>query len=164
MLETYLRFCGQVETWPVVVWFTNSLLVSILIWLSHYFSLFLTIGSMAVLNLRVLGLAGRSQTMAQIADVYARWMWIGLAVLFVSGTLMLAGDSVLFCTNNVFGIKLGLIVLAAISGVIVQRNVKKWDQAPKIPVGAKVLASISLLLWIGTILSAVDIPALTDVP
>lgn len=163
-MNAYLDFCAQIQRYPIVVWFTNSLPISVLIWLSHYFSLFLTIGSMAVLNLRVLGVAGRTQTMTQIANIYSKWMWIGLAVLFVSGTMMAAGDSVLFCTNKVFGIKLGLIALAAISGVVIQRNIRKWDKAPRIPITAKLLASISLALWIGTILSAVDIPALTNVP
>ena len=163
-MNQYLDFCGRIERYPIVVWFTNSLLISILIWLSHYFSLFLTIGSMAILNLRVLGLAGRKQTITQIANVYSRWMWIGLAVLFVSGTMMAAGDSVLFCTNGVFGIKLALVVLAAISGVIIQRNARRWDQAPAVPMAAKALALVSLILWVGTILAAVDIPALTNVP
>lgn len=163
-MDRYLAFCGGIQRYPIVVWFTNSLLASILIWLSHYLSLFLTIGSMAVLNLRVLGIAGRKQTMTQIANVYSKWMWIGLAVLFVSGTMMAAGDSELFCTNNVFGIKLGLIVLAAISGVIIQRNVRRWDQTPAVPMAAKTLALVSLILWVGTILAAVDIPALTNVP
>jgi hypothetical protein len=163
-MNEYLDFCGRIEHYPTVVWFTNSLLASILIWLSHYFSMFLTIGSMVVLNLRVLGVAGRKQTITQIANLYSRWMWIGLVVLFVSGTMMAAGDSVLFCTNGVFGIKLTLIVLAAISGVIIQRNARKWDQSPTVPVAAKALAFVSLILWVGTILAAVDIPALTNVP
>lgn len=163
-MDQYLEFCGGIERYPFVVWFTNSLLASILIWLSHYFSLFLTIGSMVILNLRVLGVAGRRQTITQIASVYSRWMWIGLAVLFISGTMMAAGDSVLFCTNGVFGIKLGLIVLAATSGVIIQRNARRWDQAPVVPMLAKTLALLSLILWVGTILAAVDIPALTNVP
>jgi hypothetical protein len=163
-MNQYLDFCGRIEHYRIVVWFTNSLLVSILIWLSHYFSLFLTIGSMAVLNLRVLGVAGRKQTITQIANLYSRWMWIGLAVLFVSGIMMAAGDSVLYCTNGVFGIKLALIVLAAISGVIIQRSARTWDQSPAVPATAKALAFVSLILWVGTILAAVQIPALTSVP
>jgi hypothetical protein len=163
-MDQYLSFCGQIERYPLVVWYTNSLLASIFVWLCHYFSMFLTIGSMAVLNLRVLGVAGRKQTITQIANVYSRWMWGGLAVLFASGTLMAAGDSDLFCTNGVFGIKLALIVLAAISGVVIQRNARRWDQEPSLPTIAKVLAFLSLILWVGTILAAVDVPALTNVP
>jgi len=163
-MDGYLAFCGGIQRYPFVVWFTNSLLASVVIWLSHYVSLFLTIGSMAILNLRVLGIAGRKQTITQIADVYSKWMWVGLAVLFVSGTMMAAGDSELYCTNGVFGIKLALILLAAISGIIIQRNVRRWDQEPAVPMGAKTLAFVSLLLWVGTILAAVDIPALTNVP
>ena len=163
-MEQYLAFCGGIQHYPIVVWFTNSLLASIVIWLSHYVSLFLTIGSMAILNLRVLGIAGRKQTITQIADVYSKWMWTGLAVLFVSGTMMAAGDSELFCTNGVFGIKLVLILLAALSGIIIQRNVRRWDQVSVVPMAAKTLAFVSLILWVGTILAAVDIPALTNVP
>jgi hypothetical protein len=46
---------------------------------------------------------------------------------------------------------------------VVQRNAAKWDVLPTIPPGAKLVALVSLLLWIGTIVMAVEIPALTGV-
>ena len=164
MLQTYLYYCGHLQENSFVIWITNSILISLIVWLCHYFSLFLTIGAMTVMNLRVLGIAGSSQTIMQIVNLYSRWMWTGLVVLFVSGILMLAGDSVLFCTNEIFGIKLLVIALAAISGVLIQQGARKWDQMPSVPVGAKVLAVISLVLWIGTILSSVEVPANSGVP
>ena len=163
-MREYLHLCAQLQRNAFVVWVTNSVLVSVMVWLSHYFSLFLTIGAMTMVNLRVLGVAARKQTMTQVADLYSRWMWIGLVILFVSGSLMLAGDALLFCTNGVFGTKLLLIVLAAISGVVIQSRVRKWDELPSTPLGAKAFAFVSVLLWIGTILAAVDVPAFTDVP
>ena len=163
-MNEYLELCARIQKYPIVIWWTTSVLVSVAIWLSHYFSMFVTVGGMTVVNLRVLGLAARNQTVAQVADLYSKWMWPGIVVLVVSGSLMLAGDSVLFCTNGVFGIKLLLMVLAAISGVIIQSNAHKWDKLSGTPISAKVIALVSLALWIGTILAAVDVPALTDVP
>jgi hypothetical protein len=146
------------------VWFTNSIVTSLLIWMAHYVSVFLTIGSMVMMNLRVLGIAGKSQTVTQVADFYAPWMWIGLTVLFFTGILMLLGDSALFCTNTVFGVNLLITVLAAISGVYVRRRAPAWEQLSGTPRGAKVIAGVSIFLWLGTILSAVAVPALSNVP
>jgi hypothetical protein len=53
-----------------------------------------------------------------------------------------------------------VLLLAVVFTVIVQRNVPKWDEAPATPAAAKVVALISVLLWIGTILAASEIPAL----
>jgi uncharacterized membrane protein YbaN (DUF454 family) len=57
-----------------------------------------------------------------------------------------------------------VIVLAVVFAVIVQRNVRKWDKLPAIPRGAKFVAFVSLVLWIGVILAAVEVPHLTYVP
>jgi hypothetical protein len=146
------------------MWFNGSILISLVVWLAHYLSVFLTVGSMVMTNLRILGFAGKSQTITQVGEFYSPWMWIGLSILSVTGLLMLAGDSALFCTNSIFGINLLIVALATVSGVIIQKNTRAWDRASGPPVGAKILAGISLLLWLGTILSAVEVPARSGVP
>jgi hypothetical protein len=40
-------------------------------------------------------------------------------------------------------------------------GVPKWDQLPAIPAWAKIVAAISLLLWVGAILAGVEVPALS---
>ena len=45
--------------------------------------------------------------------------------------------------------------------VIVHRGQRKWNQLPAIPLGVKVIAALSLLLWLGAILAGVDIAALS---
>ena len=163
-MNSYLQACRDLQSAPVVMWFTESILVSLLIWLAHYVSVFLTVGSMVMIDLRVLGVAGRSQTLTQVSKIYSPWMWTGLAVLTVTGLLMLAGDAILFCTNGVFGVNLLVTALAAISGVIVTKKVAAWDAPSGAPVGAKLFAMVSILLWLGTILSAVEVPARSNVP
>lgn len=125
-MSSYLHFCNNIEHYPVVAWFTSSILVSLMIWLCHYVSVFLTVGSMVMINLRVLGIAGKRQSLTQVADIYGPWMWIGLTVLVVTGILMLAGDSALYCTNGVFGINLLVTALAAATGAVVKKSASSW--------------------------------------
>jgi hypothetical protein len=52
-------------------------------------------------------------------------------------------------------------VLALVFAIIVQRGVRKWSELPEIPASAKVLAAVSLLLWLGAILAALDVAAIS---
>jgi hypothetical protein len=61
----------------------------------------------------------------------------------------------------VFQAKMLVILLAVIFTVIVQRGQRRWNQLPAVPTVAKVIAALSLLLWLGAILAAVDIAALS---
>jgi uncharacterized membrane protein YcjF (UPF0283 family) len=60
-----------------------------------------------------------------------------------------------------FHVKMLIIVLAVVSALAVEWSVPKWDRAGAIPVTATLLALISIVLWLGAILAAVEIPALT---
>ena len=76
---------------------------------------------------------------------------------------MFAGDATDFALASVFHIKVGVIVLAVLFGIVVQWNVPKWGAMPSIPASAKILAFISLVLWIGAILASVEVPAISGV-
>ena len=54
-----------------------------------------------------------------------------------------------------------VIVLAVVSALAIEWSLPKWDRAPVVPVTARVVALISILLWLGAILVSVEIPALT---
>jgi uncharacterized membrane protein SirB2 len=127
----------------------------------HYFCVFVTVGSMALVDLRVMGVAAKRVTLAQLADQIFPWMWTALVIATVSGFLEFAPTGASFAPDHIFQTKLVLIVLAVVFGVIVQRNVRKWSQMPAIPAGAKILALISLLLWLGAILAALDVAAIS---
>ena len=54
-----------------------------------------------------------------------------------------------------------VILLAVVFTAAVQMGHRKWNQLPDVPASAKVIAAVSLLLWIGAILAGVDIAALS---
>src|SRR5579863_6908194 len=107
----------------------------------HYFSMFILVGSMVIVDLRVLGLVGRGQDAKQLADRLFPWIWISLAFNFLSGFLMYAGSAVAYYRNDIFYDKVGVVVLAIVAALIVQRQVRKWNELPAMPVAAKFLAA-----------------------
>ncbi len=73
---------------------------------------------------------------------------------------MFSADAGDWAPDPVFHVKLVMIVLSIVFAILVQRGAPKWAALPKMPASAKVIAGIALLLWILTILSASEIPAM----
>ena len=129
----------------------------------HYFSIFILVGSMVIVDLRVLGLVGRQQDATQLADRLFPWIWASLALNFLSGFFMFAGSAIAYYRNDIFYDKVGVVLLAIIANIVVQQKVRKWDQLPAMPASAKLIAVVSIGLWIGAIIAGVEVPALTGV-
>ena len=129
----------------------------------HYFSMFVLVGSMVIVDLRVLGLVARRQDATQLADRLFPWIWTSLALNFLSGFLMFAGSAASYYRNDIFYDKIIVILLAIIANIIVQQKVRKWDQLPAMPAWAKLFAVVSIGLWIGAIIAGVEVPALTGI-
>ncbi len=127
----------------------------------HYFTLFVLVGTSVLIDLRVLGLAGRTQPVAKFAAQIFPWVWTAFWLAILSGFLMFATDAGDFLPDPVFEVKLGVIFLAVIFVIVVQRSIPKWGELPSIPSGAKAIALISLILWIGAILAGVDVAAIS---
>jgi uncharacterized membrane protein YtjA (UPF0391 family) len=126
----------------------------------HYLTLFWFIGSMAVVDLRVMGVAARKRNLAELSAQIFPWAWTGLVLAIISGFFMFttaAGD---WAPDPVFHVKLAMIVISIVFAILVQRGAPKWAALPEIPNSAKVIAAIALILWILTILSASEIPAM----
>ena len=127
----------------------------------HYVALFSCIGTIVLLDLRILGVAERNQALPAFAAQLRPWTWIGSGVAVVSGFLLFATEAGDYATVTPFQIKMLILALALISAFAIEWSVPKWNRAPVIPMTAKVVALISIALWLGVILSAVEIAPLT---
>ncbi len=141
----------------------SSAWVSSVLEVVHYFSFFVLVGATAIVDLRIMGVAGRRQSAARLAEQAFPWIWTGLCFAVLSGFIMFAGQATDYLHNSIFHRKLLVILLATIFGAWVQRGVAKWDQSKSMPAWAKVVALVSLALWVGAILMGVDVPAITGV-
>jgi uncharacterized membrane protein (DUF485 family) len=73
---------------------------------------------------------------------------------------MFATDAGDWAPDRVFHWKLALITLSIVFAFLVQKWAPKWSAAPETPNWARIVAAIALILWIVTILSASEIPAM----
>ena len=129
----------------------------------HYFSFFVLVGATAIVDLRIMGVAGRKQSATRLAEQAFPWIWTGLCIAVLSGFVMFAGQATDYLHNTIFHRKLLVILLATICGAWVQHSVSKWEQSKSMTVWAKIVAFVSLALWVGAILMGVDVPAITGV-
>jgi len=127
----------------------------------HYFSLFVLVGTIVLIDLRVLGLAARSQRIATVAEQLFPWTWTALGLALFSGFVMFATDAGDYYPDRIFRIKMTVIFLALVFAILVHRNIPKWDRSPGTSAAAKLVALVSLLLWVGAILAGVEIAAIS---
>jgi hypothetical protein len=150
------------HNWLIVA-VNSSVVTASTLEIVHYFSFFLLVGSIVIIDLRILGLAGGRVPAARLARQVFPWMWTGLGFAVVSGFLMFGIDATEYLHNSVFHRKLYMLLFSVIFAMIIQGNVPKWDRLTSIPLTAKMVAVLSLVCSIGTILMGVDVPALTGV-
>ena len=158
-----LHLCRWLQNNSFIAVINGTSWTAALLEIVHYFSMFILVGSMVIVDLRVLGLVARRQDAAQFAHRLFPWMWISLAFNFLSGFLMFAGSATAYYHNDIFYDKTIVILLAIVASIIVQQKVRQWNQLPAIPAWAKLVALLSIGLWIGAIIAGVEVPALTGI-
>jgi hypothetical protein len=152
-----VSFFQWLEHSPLITVISNSKWMYPAVEVTHFFSLFLLVGTIAVVDLRLLGLAGRRQTVTELAEQLFPWTWMGLGLSVLSGFFMFAASATGFVANTQFLIKMVITAAAVVFAVVVQRSTRKWDQPSGTPLLAKLTAIVSLALWIGVILMAAEI-------
>lgn len=158
-----LHFCRWLQGNSLIALINGTAWTAAGLEIIHYFSMFILVGAMIIVDLRVLGLVGRRQDATQLASFLFPWIWISLAFNFASGFLMFAGSAVSYYRNDIFYDKMGVILLAIVANIVVYQNLRKWGRLPTMPTSAKLAAFISIGLWIGAIIAGVEVPALTGV-
>lgn len=134
------------ETW----WF--PLLESI-----HVLAATFLVGSILMVDLRLLGLAARSHAVSRITREIVPWTRAAFALSALAGLGMFITQPARYADNRAFQIKLVLLVLAGINMAVFHlrtlRGVVAWDTAGAIPGAARFAGACSVLLWIGILLA-----------
>lgn len=121
----------------------------------HVFGIVVLVGATGVLDLRLLGLALKRQSVSKLNEQLLPWAWSGFAMMVISGLLMFSSEAVKVYANGAFRLKMGLILLAGINALVFQttvyKTVDKWDLWPRPPIGARLAGVFSLVLWVGVI-------------
>lgn len=119
----------------------------------HLLCIAAVMGSIVLIDLRVLGLALPSQSTTELTRRLMPWTWWALPCLAVSGLVSLFARPNRYLVNPVFGIKFALLALAVMLGVVFHRATLRdesfWERSRGRRALSKTVALFSLLLWIG---------------
>jgi hypothetical protein len=159
----YFNLCRWLEKSSLIMALNGSKYGSAIVEVTHYIGFFLLVGAIVVVDLRLLGVVKGRQSASQLGEQVFPLMWTGLGLSALTGFIMFAGSATQYYANSLFYLKLAVVLLGIVTGITVQRNVPKWDNLPAISAWAKLLAIVSIALWIGAILVGVEIPAITGV-
>lgn len=133
----------------------NSLFVFPLLESTHVLGLALVVGTIAVIDLRLLGVASANRPFQRISSDILKWTWAAFALTALTGVLMFTTNAPVYYHNFYFRTKMALLVLAGVNmfvfEITAKRTLHRWDEAPSAPALGKVVAVASLALWIAII-------------
>jgi hypothetical protein len=123
----------------------------------HVIAITVVVGTIAMLDLRMLGVVLRPVAITRIARAVLPLTWFGFTIMFISGFLLFWAEAAKMYTNPAFRMKLVLLALVGLNPLIfhttVYRRVHEWETLPVSPWRARAAAFLSLALW-GSIIIA----------
>ena len=154
---TILDACTWLEATPLAVKISESEWLFPTIETIHVIALTLVIGSIAMLDLRMLGVSNRSMGVMQLSEEVLPWTWGAFVLAAITGSLMFASAATKYLENVPFRMKMVLLALAGLNMAVFHltayRAVHSWNLTLPAPVSARVAASLSLLFWIGVVVA-----------
>lgn len=121
----------------------------------HILAIAAVMSSVLMIDLRLLGIVGRDQPLARVSDRFRPVIWWTLPILLVTGILMIIGEPVRSLESPVFQLKMALLVAAMIVTLSYQvplgRVPSFWDLSIGRRGVARIIAVLSLLLWVGIV-------------
>jgi hypothetical protein len=118
----------------------------------HVLALTLVIGSIAIVDLRLLGLRSRARSVLETMAEALPITWTAFSIAVVTGGLMFASNAVAYAHNAFFQAKIVLIGCAGLNMLVyhsyVARSAASWHTASSTPLRARLVGGVSLALWI----------------
>jgi hypothetical protein len=120
----------------------------------HIFAISMVFGTIAIIDLRLLGLASTKRPYSEMARELLPWTWGAFVLAMLFGGLLLLSRPVGYFENADFRLKFVVMAVAGINMLVFQfvtsKNLATWDRG-ETPVAGKLAGALSLACWIGII-------------
>ncbi len=148
---TVLAMMTWLEHRPFAIAIAESTWLFPIVETTHVLALTVVVGSVAMMDLRLLGVGSKDRAASEVIASSLPWAWSAFAVAFVAGSLMFSSKAATYYVNLPFRIKRLCLALAALNMLIFHfftaRGMAAWDRSTP-PLAARVAAACSLTLWI----------------
>jgi len=121
----------------------------------HVVSICLVVGSILVIDLRLLGLASLNRPVGGITKAILPLTWSAFAVAAVSGLLLFVSNATKYLDNGYFVAKVLLICAAGLNMVVFHgisaKDLPRWENEAALPLPARLAGGLSILLWVAVV-------------
>lgn len=121
----------------------------------HVLALSMVFGSIAMIDLRLIGVASRRQPVTILTREVLPITWCAFAVAIASGGLMFVSKATSYYGNLPFRLKMLVVLLAGVNMAAFHlgpyRHVETWDRQVPPPPAVRLFGAVSLGLWIAVI-------------
>ncbi len=117
----------------------------------HIVGIAMVMGSVLMIDLRILGWAGTDQTLRQTTRRFGPWLTGSLWLLLATGVLMVIGEPVRELMTFSFWLKMALVAVGALVATMFQRTLRRherqWEDTLVHRPSVKGLAILTFVLW-----------------
>jgi hypothetical protein len=133
---------------PISIVIRDSTYIFPVVEVLHLFGLTLLLGTVTVVDMRMLGVGMRRQSVSEVASQLTPWSVGAAIVTIVSGILLFLSEAMKCYGNAAFPYKMWFLLGGIILYFITQRKITAPGSGVS-PGQLKVIAILSLLLWYG---------------
>jgi hypothetical protein len=147
-----LEFCAYLENTSLGLAVQDNFWVVPAMQTVHILAISALLLAMLMIDLRVLGIHGKSDSISVVISRYINLIWFALPILLISGSILIIGEPARSLANSSFQLKMILLLLAIITTLQIQKIGLRdlpFESDRKI----NMLAIFSLLLWFGIVAS-----------
>jgi hypothetical protein len=117
----------------------------------HITGLAVLIGTIAIVDLRLLGFVLKKTPVSQLSAGLKPYTLTGLCIMLTTGPLMLSAEPERGYGNPAFSFKMSFLLLAILTHFTVRRRAIASGRSAGAPWGERLAACLSLLLWTGVV-------------
>ncbi len=122
---------------------------------THLLTLMLFVGTILVVDLRLLGVIFRRTRVSLVSEAILPLTMFGFAFMVITGLTLVFAKPLFYYHNIWFRLKMLLLVLALVNVWVFHSHIQKsqgaWDAEPVPPGKVRAAAALSLLSWIAVI-------------
>jgi hypothetical protein len=122
---------------------------------AHVIAITTVIGSIAIVDLRLLGVTSHRKPVTELSTEVLPWTWAFFMVAAITGGLMFMSKAPAYFGNTPFRLKMVLLACAGLNMVafhfLIYRSVHRWDRDVPTLRSAKIAGLLSLTFWIGVV-------------
>jgi hypothetical protein len=123
----------------------------------HLLALGMSVGTILWVDLRLMGFVTKRHPVSDIVGQLEPWAIPGFVVMFISGLLLFISEPMKCYTTLAFRLKAIMLVLTALNvwyfHAKVYPGVAEWDETAALPLQAKMVGFVSMVLWFGIIIA-----------